>query len=166
MKTKQTKILFVCLGNICRSPMAHGVMQYLVDKYECQNVFCKIDSCGMYGEAEGTQTHQRTILEIQNQLNYQFMKPSRNWSAKDYDEYDLILAMDKSNYFAILKQLGKQKISDAAQKVKLFRDFDPKGKGNVMNPYGGEQIKYTQVFQIIERTCKNIIQSHVQIQDK
>lgn len=62
MSQKQANILFVCLGNICRSPMAHGVMEYYLNKGDesAKKCFGKIDSCGLGGESEGVGTHSGT----------------------------------------------------------------------------------------------------------
>ena len=54
------KIMFVCLGNICRSPMCHGVFQYYVNKNNLNDYIGKIDSCGLYGEPECEDTHYGT----------------------------------------------------------------------------------------------------------
>ena len=72
----------------------------------------------------------------------------------DFDEFDLILAMDKAVYRAIVKYFKDRKDKT---KIQLFRQYDPEGvgSGNIHNPYYSNN--YTEVYEIIERTCKNLI---------
>ena len=142
-------LLFVCWGNICRSPLAHGVMYELNKKAD---VFGNIDSCGMYGEPEGEPIHEGSQSILRNKLHSNFTKRSRHWKKSDYNNFDLILAMDSSNYRDIMDELGGK---DPKHKVRMFRDFDPQGNGDVPDPYysGG----FGKVFDIINRTCANMI---------
>lgn len=144
------KILFVCLGNICRSPMAHGVMQHLVEKAGLSNQI-QVDSCGMFGHPEGTSTEYGTQKAITDNLGISFSKKSRHWRNSDYDEFDLILAMDKSNFQDIIKEIGKRDRS----KIRMFRDYDPEGKGDVPDPYYCG--RFELVYSIVERTCRSIL---------
>lgn len=140
------RILFVCLGNICRSPMAHGVMQHMLSERGLAGDVT-VDSCGMYGEPEGCPTHRGTSAIIKKRLGTPYSKPSRHWRKNDYRDFDLILAMDSSNLRDILSEVG----SDSQQKIRLFREFDPQGTGDVPDPYysGG----FDKVYDIVSRTC-------------
>ncbi|KAH0570054.1 Low molecular weight protein-tyrosine-phosphatase [Spironucleus salmonicida] len=144
------KIMFVCLGNICRSPLAHGIALYYAKKDNLKNI--EFESCGMYGEPEGCSTHRGSQKIIKERLNFTFTKPSRHWQRTDYDTYDLILCMDNSNKNDVMDDL---KGKDSQQKVKLFREFDPKGTGEVPDPYytGG----FDLVFDMCERTVINLL---------
>lgn len=84
MPSKKPNILFVCLGNICRSPMAHGVMEYYTKK-EAGGLFGKIDSCGLGGEPEGVGTHSGTVNVLKKRLNHSFNKKVRLFRESDYD---------------------------------------------------------------------------------
>ncbi|CAL6051110.1 Low_molecular weight protein-tyrosine-phosphatase [Hexamita inflata] len=149
-------VLFVCLGNICRSPLAHGVMQHLL-KQEGNTRFGAIDSCGMYGEPEGEPTHRGSVAVIKQKLGVSFSKGSRHWRKSDYEKFDLILTMDRSNFRDVMDELQNQ---DPLKKVKMFRDFDPAGQGDVPDPYytGG----FDGVYKMVERTCRNLIDLHAQ----
>ncbi|CAL6076801.1 Low_molecular weight protein-tyrosine-phosphatase [Hexamita inflata] len=151
MSAEPIKVLFVCLGNICRSPMAHAVMEHKKSQLQT-DIISHVDSCGVFGEPNGTPTHKMTVLELKNQLGINFSKGSRWIDKTDFNNFDLILAMDEDIYEYLINA-GKQH----KDKIFMFRDFDPLGKGDVINPWGYEQNVYTEVFHIIDRTCDNII---------
>ncbi|KAE8304832.1 Low molecular weight protein-tyrosine-phosphatase [Giardia duodenalis] len=148
------KILFVCLGNICRSPMAHGVMQHLVRKAGLSSQV-QVDSCGMFGHPEDTSTEYGTQKAIADNLGISFSKKSRHWRKSDYDDFDLILAMDKSNFQDIMREVGRRDQS----KVRMFRDYDPEGRGDVPDPYYCG--RFELVYSMVERTCRSIL-NHIE----
>lgn len=145
------RILFVCLGNICRSPLAHGVMESLVKEAGLGEKI-EVDSCGMFGHPQNTPTHPGSQDIIRKRRGKAFSKPSRHWRKTDYDQFDLILAMDQENYVDIMDAI---KGKDPNGKVRMFRSFDPEGPGDVPDPYYSGN--FAEVYDIIERACKNII---------
>lgn len=91
-----TKILFVCLGNICRSPAAQGIMEKLVEEQGIANQF-EIDSAGLYGGHAGDLPDHRMRVHAQRRgLN--LTHRSRQVKESDFERFDLIVAMDDSNY--------------------------------------------------------------------
>ena len=92
----RVKILFVCLGNICRSPAAEGVMRSLVDKRGEEKRF-EIDSAGLYGGHSGEMPDRRMRVHA-SRRGYLLTHRSRPVRVADFDRFDLIVAMDHSNY--------------------------------------------------------------------
>ncbi len=126
------KVLFVCLGNICRSPMAHFVFKDLIEK-EGLSDLVEIESAGTEkfnaylkaGIHEGTK-------EIFKRMNIPFEEHiARHFQKEDYDEYDYIIAMDKENVRDILSAIGGE---DKDRKVKRLMDYTENG-GDVKDPW-------------------------------
>ena len=113
------KILFVCLGNICRSPMAEFVMKDLLEKRGISTVY--VESAATSSEEIGNPVHRGT-LRVLNSLGIDCSKKrARKLAPKDYREYDLIIGMERSNLPAMLRCLGLR--SDGGGKLRLLLDF-------------------------------------------
>ncbi|MCM1368741.1 MAG: low molecular weight phosphotyrosine protein phosphatase [Candidatus Amulumruptor caecigallinarius] len=93
---KKTKVLFVCLGNICRSPAAQGVMEGLVMQRGLEAEF-EIDSAGLYGGHAGNLPDRRMRVHAQRR-GLDLTHRSRMVKLSDFDNFDIIVAMDNSNY--------------------------------------------------------------------
>ncbi|MGD8428173.1 MAG: low molecular weight protein-tyrosine-phosphatase [Balneolaceae bacterium] len=146
------KICFVCLGNICRSPTAEGILQHLVNERGLQPYF-EIDSAGTsayhIGEPANSKS-QRTA----NSHGIKLHSRARQFNKADLDYYDLVLAMDRENLNNI-KQMASGHHED---KIGLMRDFDPRpGDGQVPDPYYGGAEGFENVFQIISRSCEHLL---------
>lgn len=141
------KILMVCLGNICRSPLAEGIMQHLSEE---QGLGWKIDSAGTgnwhVGEGpdrRSTRTARNHGIDISNQV-------CRLFRQGDFEEFDHIFVMDKYNLGDILDMAGND---EQAQKVKLLL-----GDKIVPDPYH-DDTQFEPVFTLIEGGCKDIIRA-------
>jgi protein-tyrosine phosphatase len=147
------KICFVCLGNICRSPTAEGILQHLVNERTLQSYF-EIDSAGTsdYHRGESANAHsQRTA----NQHGLTLHSISRPFKTADLDYFDLILAMDRTN-LANIRKLDITGRYD--EKLKLLREFDPDAEDNdVPDPYAGGLQGFENVFTILKRSCENLL---------
>lgn len=149
--TNKKKILVVCLGNICRSPLAHGLLEKKLDadKFE-------VDSAGTGSYHIGSPPDSRSIkvaakygLDISNQRARQFKQA-------DFDEFDLIYAMDESNYADILK-LARNK--QDREKVKLILDeVYPNEKLNVPDPYLGNESLFEEVYNMLDSVTEHLSQ--------
>lgn len=151
-KENPCRICFICLGNICRSPTAEGVFQHLIEERELQDYF-EIDSAGTsayhVGESANSKS-QRTAQKYGISLNSR----ARQFESSDLDYYDLILAMDREN-LSNVKSMSSSKHTD---KIFLLRDFDPKpGDGEVPDPYYGGREGFENVFQIVKRSCEQLL---------
>lgn len=144
-----TKILMVCLGNICRSPLAEGILQSKLPK----DKFI-IDSAGTGGWHAGELPDKRSIaiakkhnIDITNQR-------ARQFKVTDFDTFDYIYAMDNSNYKDILNLAPNDK---AKSKVKIIlNELFPEENIDVPDPYYGGADGFENVFNMLDQAC-NII---------
>ncbi len=139
------KILMVCLGNICRSPLAHGVLQHLADQ---RGLNWTVDSAGMGGWHVGSPPDHRAIaiarqygVDISGQRAQQF----RNIH---FDRYDHIFAMDRENLRSIL---GRTETATQRAKVRLFL-----GDSEVPDPYYDDRL-FAHVYQLVEQRCHELV---------
>lgn len=143
------KILMVCLGNICRSPLAEGI---LASKLSGENFF--VDSAGTAGYHIGSQPDKRSIAIAKTKgvdITYQ---RARQFQAKDFDEFDFIYAMDSSNYKDILK-LAPNKESKAKVKM-ILNELFPGENVDVPDPYYGSENGFSTVFDMLDQACEII----------
>jgi protein-tyrosine phosphatase len=152
------KILFVCLGNICRSPVAEAIFKHKIKEKDLQNHFIA-DSCGTANYHVGDLPDHRSIRNT-GKNGVQIDHLGRQLKEADLDNFDLVLAMDESNRRNILL------LSNASlnkEKIKLMREFDPLGDGDVPDPYYGGEKDFQLVFDILHRSIENLIDA---IKDK
>lgn len=148
------KILFVCLGNICRSPLAEGVFAHHITQKGLQNnVLC--DSAGTAGYHIGDCPDARSI-KIARSYGIELQHLGRKLHVRDFEEFDYIMAMDENNYQDILAL--KRNNPEGKAKVFMFRDFDPAGKGNVPDPYYGSMKDFEEVYQMCLRTSDSLLE--------
>lgn len=138
----------VCLGNICRSPLAEGI---LASKVDLDTVF--VDSAGTGGFHVGKPPDRRSIavarkygLDISHQRCRQFSKA-------DFAAFDLIYVMDRSNFSNVASLASTR---EEAQKVKLLLEEVSLGISEVPDPYYGEADGFEEVYQMIDRACEAI----------
>jgi protein-tyrosine phosphatase len=146
------KILFVCLGNICRSPLAEAIFNHKIREKNREGEFFA-DSCGTSTYEIGNPPDHRTIKNAQkNGVSIQHI--ARQLNKTDLEKFDLILAMDQHNLDVIMR------LPNAALhkgKIKLMREFDPVGNGDVPDPYYGGEKDFQLVFDILDRSIENLI---------
>jgi protein-tyrosine phosphatase len=147
------RVLFVCLGNICRSPLAEAIFKHKV-KERGLDRWIQADSCGTSNYHIGDTPDPRTIANA-SKNGIIIDHCGRQLTEQDLGDFDYILAMDNSNYNNILKLPGS---SQYAHKVKLMREFDPSGKGEVPDPYYGGEKGFQEVFDILDRTMEKFLQ--------
>ena len=154
----QIKILFVCLGNICRSPAAQGIMLHLLSTEYSNlknNIF--VDSCGFI--AHNGNLPDSRMREEAFKRGIKLEHRSRVINKNDLIKYDLIIAMDNENYQDIIYQGADKK------KVKKMIDYvkDKKGYNEIPDPYYGGQKDFKLVLDLLEDGCKNLIQSLIEL---
>ncbi|MBN2801892.1 MAG: low molecular weight phosphotyrosine protein phosphatase [Deltaproteobacteria bacterium] len=153
-ENKKFKVIFVCLGNICRSPVAHGVFEDIVNKAGFSNDF-EIDSAGTAAYHQGEMADRR-MRETARGHNIEITHLARKIKKEDLDYFDMVLAMDSQNLFD-LQSLAQNK--EQLEKIILFRTYDPlaNGQEDVPDPYYGGSEGFENVYYIVSRTGKILL---------
>jgi protein-tyrosine phosphatase len=139
------RILMVCLGNICRSPLAEGILQSKV------NAAIKVDSAGTAAYHVGELPDERSIAVAKNYGIDLTNQRARKFTVKNFDTFDLIYAMDESNYQNILS-LARN--NDDEQKVQLIlNEVHPNSDTDVPDPYYGGNDGFENVYQMLDEAC-------------
>lgn len=143
------KVLFVCLGNICRSPSAEGVFRAAVEQAGLTNAI-DIDSCGTAAYHIGKSPDPRSIESAAKRgIDISQLK-ARQAQASDFTTFDYILAMDESN----LANLQQIQPANSKAKLGLLMDFATQTKGTeVPDPYYGGEDGFELVLDLLEDTC-------------
>lgn len=156
-----TKLLFVCLGNICRSPSAENIMNHLIEQAGLgDRITC--DSAGTAGYHIGSPPDSRMAVAARKR-DIELLGAARQFQRKDFDNFDLILAMDRENYRNILAldSAGKYK-----QKVRLMCDFCQKyDLKEVPDPYYGGPEGFDRVIDLLLDACEGLLEYVISQED-
>jgi len=154
MNEDRISVLFVCLGNICRSPLAEGVFRALVRDAGLEDRF-EIDSAGTSGYHNGESPDPRT-LEVARRRGVTLNGVSRRITVDDLRRFDHILAMDHDNLAELNRLAGRTGIE---AQVRLLRQHDPESAGDldVPDPYFGGPRGFETVQDIVERSCAALL---------
>ena len=146
------RIMFVCTGNICRSPLAHAVFDNMVRMNDLNDTII-VESSGTDAWHTGEQADYR-MRRTASRHGLNIRHRSRKLVASDLVDFDLILVMDSNNYEDTQSLASNQ---DEIDKVQMFRDFDPEGRGDVPDPWYGTMKDFENVWTIVERTCESLL---------
>jgi len=142
------RILFVCLGNICRSPLAEGVLLHLNAQ---KQLGLLIDSAGTAGYHVGEAPDRRTITNARRHGIDLSTLRARQFEADDFDKFDLVLVMDQNNLNNVLRMATRP---SHREKVHLFLNYAGIEKmTEVPDPYYGSEKNFEQVFQLVHKAC-------------
>ena len=152
--SRVVEISFVCLGNICRSPLAQGVFQDLVNQKKLEQKII-VTSAGTGGWHIGDLPDERMCRTAQSK-GIQLESRARQFQSADFNRFNLVLAMDHSN-LARLEEIAPSNLSP--EKLMLFRSFDPECNGNqdVPDPYYGGAKGFEEVYSMVKRTCPPLL---------
>ncbi len=139
------KILMVCLGNICRSPIAHGIMEQLIGEEELD---WEVDSAGTSSIHKGSAPDKRSIAVAKKYGIDISAQRSRQFSQNDFAHYEHIYAMDKDNFAAILSLARDEE--DKKRVSLLVKDT------NVPDPYYDDSL-FEPVYHMIDQACRSLI---------
>jgi protein-tyrosine phosphatase len=150
------RLLFVCLGNICRSPTAEAVMRDLVRREGLEDVI-EVDSAGTGDWHVGSPPDERSAAAAQRR-GIVMDGAARQVAAGDFDDWDLLLAMDRENHRNLL---ALARDDEARAKVRMLREYDPQavaaGELDVPDPYYGGERGFEDVLDIVERACAGLL---------
>ena len=145
----KTRVLMVCLGNICRSPLAEGILRSKVDPQKVE-----VDSAATSNYHIGHAPDERSVAVAQkNDLDITYQR-GRQFSPDDFDRFDRIYVMDMSNYRDVLTLAQSE---EQRQKVSLILDeIFPGENVEVPDPYQGGPEGFHRVFEMLEEACEVI----------
>lgn len=148
------RLCFVCLGNICRSPTAEGIMKSEIATLNLSDRIL-VDSAGTIGHHQGSEPDARSKT-IAQKRGVILTSVARKFLAEDFDTYDYVLAMDQNNY-KDLEQL--QSSQSHKEKLFLFRSFDSSSEpgATVPDPYYGGESGFDDVFDICQAATQGLL---------
>ena len=149
-----TRLLFVCMGNICRSPTAEGVMRHLLREQGLEDEI-QIDSAGTGAWHVGNPPDRRATAAAR-QRGIVLDGAARQVRTGDFEDFDLLLAADREN-LADLRAIAPD--AEARAKVRLLRSFDPAADGDldVPDPYYGGADGFEDVLDLVEAACRGLL---------
>ncbi len=148
------RILFVCMGNICRSPTAEGVMRRLLDEEGLADRV-HVESAGTGGWHVGEPPDERATLAARRR-GIALAGAAQQVRPADFRSFDLLIAMDRENLRELLAIAPDE---EAAEKVRLLREFDPAASGDldVPDPYYGGDRGFETVLDLVEAACRGLL---------
>ena len=156
MKSGKHTVLFICLGNICRSPAAEGIMKSLVEKEGMSDDFF-IDSAAI-GSWHIGQLPDSRMRKCGAEHGYRFDSHARQFQKSDFQRFDLIVVMDNENYRAITSmassQADKDKVERIADYLTHHREYT-----TVPDPYYGDYSDFELVIELLEDACQGLLDS-------
>jgi protein-tyrosine phosphatase len=150
----RTRILFVCLGNICRSPLAEGVFRHLAREAGVLDRF-EIDSAGTGDWHVGEPPDSRAAA-VARKHGIELSGRARQVTREDLRNFDHVLAMDRDN-LEELRRMAER--AGATAKIRLLREHDPEAEGasDVPDPYYGGPSGFEEVYRIVSRSCRELL---------
>lgn len=152
IKERKIRIIFICLGNICRSPSAEAVFKNIILKRGVSNLF-EIDSAGLHGYHEGERADSR-MRKHALKRGIELTSISRPVKFADIEYFDLVIGMDDSNISALRRLAGEK----YRNKIYKMTDFRIKTTNNeVPDPYYGGDAGFELVLDILEDSCEGLL---------
>ena len=152
----KTRLLFVCLGNIVRSPLAEKLFAHLAERDGTGHRY-EVDSAGIGGWHVGEHPDAR-MRQVATGRGFSYNGRARQFTPKDFDRFDWIIVMDASNRMS----LNSQARNDADRnRIRMLRAFDPHGTADeeVPDPYYGGIDGFERVYDVVERSCAGLLEA-------
>ena len=147
------KILMVCLGNICRSPMAEGILKHELSKRNLNDI--EVDSAGFEPFHEGDRPDQRGMATMKKHgIDISSIR-SRLFKVEDFDEFDKIYVMDHNNYKDVIRMARDE--NDKKKVDLLLNQIQPGSNAVVPDPYYGGDEGFDSVFNLLSNACEKIV---------
>lgn len=143
------RVVFVCTGNICRSPTAEAVLRHLVEQEGLADRI-SVGSAGTGGWHVGDDADARSLRALRGR-GYQLRHSARQFRPHWFDEHELVVALDASH----LRDLRRMR---PGAEVRLLREWDPEGPGDVPDPYYGGDEDFQEVLDMVERSCEGLLE--------
>ena len=152
--SQKVRVLFVCMGNICRSPTAHGVFRSLVEK-EGLSRLVDIDSAGTHAYHVGSVPDKRAqATAVRRGVDLSDIV-ARRVETEDFDLFDYVLAMDQDNFLALSEICPDEHVG----KIQMFLDFAPQMRTReVPDPYYGGPSGFERVFDLVEAAAQGLLE--------
>lgn len=148
-----TRVLFVCMGNICRSPTAEGVFRHVLAA-QAPGLQIEIDSAGTHDYHVGAAPDRRAIAAAKRRGIDLSQLRARMVAAEDFATYDLILAMDDDN----LQELRRRAPAASRERIRLMMEFAPQATSrHVPDPYYGGAQGFEEVLDLLEEAAQGLI---------
>ncbi len=149
------RIIFVCQGNIIRSPLAENMFRHLAQEKGMGEKY-QLDSAGTSAYHVGELPDHR-MRQVAQEKGFQYTGKARQYRRDEFDQYDLIIVMDRSN----LRILSSWASTEEEKKIHMMREFDPQGstKLDVPDPYYGGLDGFDKTFEIVKRSCQGLLEA-------
>ncbi|MCW8281352.1 MULTISPECIES: low molecular weight protein-tyrosine-phosphatase [Agrobacterium] len=149
---KHTAILFVCMGNICRSPLAEGILRNLADSAALHQL--TVDSAGTGGWHRGDAPDPRSIAMARRHGIDISLQRARQVTAADFETFDLVFAMDENNLANLLRLSSERH----RHKIHLFMEYAAGRRENVPDPYYGAEDGFLTVYNMLLAGCRSLLE--------
>ncbi|MGZ6825962.1 MAG: low molecular weight protein-tyrosine-phosphatase [Mycobacteriales bacterium] len=143
------KVVFVCTGNICRSPTAEAVLRHQLAEAGLEDEVV-VSSAGTGGWHVGEDADPRSLQALRDR-GYDLRHTARRFDAAWFDDHELVVALDRGH------QAELRALRPTAE-VRLLRDWDPEGPGDVPDPYYGGAQGFADVLDVVERSCEQMVE--------
>ena len=150
---EKVSVLFICMGNICRSPTAEGVFRHFVEQRGLQESV-RIDSAGTHAYHSGEPSDRRAIAAAARRGYDMTGIRARRVQDEDFEEFDLIIAMDDQN----LQNLQEMAGQELSSKVSLFLEYSSGDESEVPDPYYGGTKGFERVLDLVEDASRGLLE--------
>ena len=149
------RIIFVCQGNIIRSPLAENMFRHLAQERGVGEKY-QLDSAGTSAFHIGELPDHR-MRQVAQEKGFQYTGKARQYMRDEFDQHDLIIVMDRSN----LRILSSWASTEEEKKIRMMREFDPQGSAgmDVPDPYYGGLDGFDKTFEIVKRSCQGLLEA-------